>query len=502
MESYMNYSVPHFINGQAIFDKTRTHTIYNPATGSAIAAVTMANQSIITQAVNAAKSAFSIWSATPVTRRVRVLFELRNLIEKNIDELAHLITQEHGKTQTDARASIQRGIDAVEFVCGLPYLLKGSYAENVATNIDSYSIRQPLGVCVGITPFNFPAMIPLWMFPMAIACGNTFILKPSEKDPSCAVRLAELAKEAGMPDGVLNVLQGDKEAVDALLKHPDVKAISFVGSTAIAESIYQTGIANGKRVQAFGGAKNHCVIMPDADLDQVVDALVGAAYGSAGERCMAISVAVPVGQDLADELVKKLIPRVENLKLGAGDQAQSEMGPLITQQHLESVISYVDLGVKEGAELVVDGRSYKSKDNPNGFYLGGCLFDKVTPTMCIYKEEIFGPVLIIVRANDFESALQLVNDHQYGNGTAIFTNDGYTARTFASKVEVGMIGINVPIPVPVAYQTFGGWKRSLFGDINMHSADGMQFFTKMKTITQRWPKHTKSITEFVIPTMR
>ncbi len=498
----MTYQINHFINGQSYSDLNRTQNIYNPATGKIIGTVAMAEEQTVNKAVTSAKNAFPKWSAMPSTRRVRILFELRSLIEKNMNELASLISQEHGKTINDALGSIQRGIDALEFVCGIPFLVKGSYAENVATDVDSYTIRQPLGVCVGITPFNFPAMIPLWMFPMALACGNTFILKPSEKDPSCSIRLVELAKEAGLPDGVLNVIQGDKEAVDVLLRHPDVKAISFVGSTPIAEYIYQTGVSHGKRVQAFGGAKNHCIIMPDADLDQAVDALIGAAYGSAGERCMAISVAVAVGDDVADALIKKLKPKVENLKIGSGTLPETEMGPLITQQHLERVKSYVDLGIKEGAELIVDGRHFKCSENKEGFYLGGCLFDKVTSDMKIYQDEIFGPVLVMVRVPNFEAALALINEHEYGNGTSIFTHDGYTARTFASKVQVGMIGINVPIPVPVAYQTFGGWKRSLFGDIHMHSTDGMQFFTRIKTITQRWPKYMKTEAEFEIPTIK
>ncbi len=498
----MTYQVSHYINGQIVEDKSKAQAIYNPATGNVIGQVALANSTVVDKAVAAAKSAFPSWAATTPSRRARIMFQFKNLLEKNTDELAKLVTQEHGKTLNDARGSVQRGIDVVEFVCGMPYLLKGSYAEDVATDVDSYSIRQPLGVCVGITPFNFPVMIPLWMFAMAIACGNTFVLKPSEKDPSCSILLAELAREAGLPEGVLNVVQGDKEAVDALLIHPDVQAISFVGSTPIAESIYKTGTQQGKRVQAFGGAKNHCIVMPDADMDQAVDALIGAAYGSAGERCMAISVAVAVTDSVGDVLVKKMQSRIEKLKIGPGLSADIEMGPLVTQQHWERVKSYIDLGVTEGASLVVDGRGFKPKDHSSGFFMGGSLFDHVTASMRIYREEIFGPVLCVVRVPDFESALKLVNDHPYGNGTAIFTHDGYTARTFASKVQVGMIGINIPIPVPVAYQTFGGWKKSIFGDIPMHGSDGMHFYTKIKTITQRWPKDKKSAAEFVIPTMK
>lgn len=496
----MTYLISHYINGKSAIDENKTQNIYDPATGKVIGQVSLADKSVVDQAVASVQSAFAGWSATPPSRRARVLFQFKNLLEKHADELAKLVTQEHGKTLNDARGSVQRGIDVVEFVCGMPFLLKGSYAEDVATDIDSYSIRQPLGVCVGITPFNFPVMIPLWMFAMAIACGNTFVLKPSEKDPSCSIRLAELAIEAGLPAGVLNVVQGDKEAVDALITHPTVKAVSFVGSTPIAESIYKTGTQQGKRVQAFGGAKNHAVVMPDADIDQVVDALVGAAYGSAGERCMAISVAVAVGDALADKLVEKMIPRVQQLKIGSGMSDNIEMGPLVTHDHWERVKSYVDLGVEEGAALVVDGRQIKPKGHEAGYFMGGSLFDKVTPTMRIYQEEIFGPVLCVVRVPDFEHALKLVNEHPFGNGTAIFTRDGYTARTFASKAQVGMIGINVPIPVPVAYQTFGGWKKSIFGDIPMHGADGMHFYTKSKTITQRWTHNSGA--EFVIPTMK
>jgi malonate-semialdehyde dehydrogenase (acetylating)/methylmalonate-semialdehyde dehydrogenase len=495
----MSNQISHFINGRSISAKDKMLPVHNPATGAVIAEVALADKPVIESAVAAAKAAFAEWSVLPPLRRVRILFQYKTLLEKNLGELAQIITRENGKTLGDARASIQRGIELIEFVCGIPYLLKGSYAENVATDVDSYSLRQPLGVCVGITPFNFPAMIPLWMFPMAIACGNTFILKPSEKDPSCAIRLAELLQEAGLPDGVLNVVNGDKQAVDLLLKHPDVKAVSFVGSTPIAEYVYQTGTKNGKRVQAFGGAKNHCVIMPDADINQAVDALIGAAYGSAGERCMAISVAVAVGDKVADELLAKMKPRVLALKIGVGTEADIEMGPLISAAHWEKVKSYIDLGVTEGAELVVDGRDKKPANLPSGFFMGGSLFDRVTPAMRIYQEEIFGPVLVLVRVPDFESALALVNQHQFGNGTAIFTNDGNTARTYAARVQVGMIGINIPIPVPVAYQTFGGWKRSVFGDIHMHGSEGVMFYTKVKTVTQRW-LHSDKGSEFTLPT--
>jgi len=495
----MTYQVSHFINGQLVSASGKTLDIYNPATGKVIGQTALADHLIVEKAIAAAKTAFSSWSTTTPLRRSRVLFKFKTLLEAHSDELARLVTQEHGKTLSDAKGSVQRGIDVVEFVCGVPNLLKGSFSEDVATEMDSYSMRQPLGVCVGITPFNFPAMIPLWMFPMAIACGNTFVLKPSEKDPSCSIRLAQLLKEAGAPDGVLNVVQGDKEAVELLLTNPDIKAVSFVGSTPVAEHVYQTATQHGKRVQAFGGAKNHGVVMPDADLDQAADAIVGAAYGSAGERCMAISVVVTVGDTLADELIKKIKQRVDNLKIGPGTVPEVEMGPLVTQAHLDRVKSYIDLGVKEGAALVIDGRDYKPKGQENGFFMGATLFDKVKPEMRIYKEEIFGPVLSIMRVPDLNSALKLVNEHEFGNGTAIFTRDGNAARTFANKVQVGMVGVNIPIPVPVAYHSFGGWKRSMFGDIHMHGTEGVQFYTKLKTITQRWFKD-KQGADFGMPT--
>ena len=452
-------------------------------------------------AVAAAAAALPAWSATPPLQRARIMFKYKELVERHRDELAALVTAEHGKILEDARGSVTRGLEVVEFACGIPYLLKGDFTENVGRSIDSWSMRQPVGVCAGITPFNFPAMVPMWMFPMALACGNTFVLKPSEKDPSCPLRLAELAKEVGVPDGVLNVVNGDKEAVDALLTHPGVAAISFVGSTPVGEYIYRTGSAHGKRVQALCGAKNHMVVMPDADMDQATDALMGAGYGSAGERCMAISVAVAVGK-AGDILIDKLAPRVRKLKVGPGMDPESEMGPLVTREHLAKVRGYVDLGVKEGAKLVVDGRDLKLQGYESGYFLGGCLFDNVTPNMRIYKEEIFGPVLSIVRAPDFDSAIKLVNEHEFGNGTAIFTRDGDAARSFASDVKVGMVGVNVPIPVPVAYHSFGGWKRSLFGDRNAYGAEAVGFYTKIKTITARWPTGIRAGAEFVMPTMR
>ena len=494
------YQITHLIQGQSFTTNGRTQDVYNPATGKVIGQVALADKAIIDKAVAAAKAAFPAWSATTPIRRARILFQYKTLVEKHTDELARLITQEHGKTISDARGSIQRGIEVLEYVCGIPALLQGRYAADVATDVDTYSLHQPLGVCAGITPFNFPAMVPLWMYPMAVACGNTFVLKPSEKDPSCPTRLIELAKEAGFPDGVINLVQGDAEAVDAILKHPDISAISFVGSTAIADHVYKTGIAHGKRVQAFGGAKNHCVVMPDADLDQAADALVGAGYGSAGERCMAISVVVAVGDELADNLVAKMIPRIQDLKIGPGTIPNIEIGPLVTQAHWEKVKSYIDLGVEEGAKLVVDGRNYKPQGSESGFFMGGSLFDDVKPNMRIYREEIFGPVLCIMRVPNFDAAVKLVSDHEYGNGTAIFTRDGGTARDYASKVQVGMVGINIPIPVPVAYHSFGGWKHSVFGDIPMHNTDGVRFYTKVKTVTQRWFKDNASQKQFEIPT--
>lgn len=495
----MTYRIDHFINNEIVTNpKAKSLELYNPATGAVIGEVTRGTKSDVEKAVAAAKAAFTEWSNTSPIRRSKILFKFTQLLNENIDSMAEAITREHGKTLTDARGSIQRGIDVVEYACGIPNLLKGSFAE-VGGGVDSYSMRQPLGVCAGITPFNFPAMIQLWMFPIAIACGNTFILKPSEKDPSVSLMIAELAKKAGLPAGVLNVVQGDKEVVDAILTHPDIKAVSFVGSTAVAEHVFKTATEHGKRVQAFGGAKNHCVIMPDADIEQAADAIVGAAYGSAGERCMAISVAVAVGDKVADELVERMKSKVNELKIGPGN-ADVDMGPLVTQQHLEKVKSYIDLGVKEGANLVVDGRPYVNKENPKGFYLGGCLFDKVQPNMRIYKEEIFGPVLCVVRVPDLNAALNLINEHDYGNGTAIFTRDGETAQIFANNVHAGMVGVNVPIPVPAAFHSFGGWKRSIFADIHMHGPEGVQFYTKLKTVTQRWPHRSSKMRGFTMPT--
>ena len=494
--------IQHFVNGKISSGKSeRTGKIFNPATGEQESEVKLGSKSDLDNAVQIAKKAFESWSLKPPIQRARIMFKFKELIEKNSDELTKMIVSEHGKVYEDAKGSLTRGLEVVEFACGIPQVLKGEFTENVGTDIDSWSIRQPLGVCAGITPFNFPAMVPMWMFPMAIACGNTFVLKPSEKDPSCSIKLAELLKEAGLPDGVFNIINGDKEVVDAILANKDIKAVSFVGSTPIAKYVYENAAKNEKRVQALGGAKNHCVVMPDCDLDQAVNGLMGAAYGSAGERCMAQSVAVAVG-DIGDSLVGKLSNKVEALKIGPGMDKTSEMGPLVTKEHLEKVKGYVDLGVKEGAKLVVDGRNLNLQGYEKGFYIGGCLFDHVTKDMRIYKEEIFGPVLSVVRAKNFEEATQLVNDHEFGNGTSIYTRDGDVGRTFASKIKVGMVGINIPIPVPVAFHSFGGWKRSLFGDQHMHGVEGVRFYTKLKTITSRWPSGIRSNPEFIMPTMK
>ncbi len=498
----MSEVIHHYINGRVVESKTgRRGDVYNPAIGEVVRQVAFADAAEVDAAVTVARDAFPAWAAAPPIRRARVMFKMKQLLEDNIDELARLMTEEHGKTVEDAKGSITRGMEVVEFACGIPQLLKGEFTEQVGTGVDSFSIRQPLGVCVGITPFNFPAMIPLWMSPIALACGNTFVLKPSEKDPSLSLRLAELYSEAGLPDGTFNVIQGEKDAVNALLVHPDVAAISFVGATATAEYIYHTGCAHNKRVQALGGAKNHMVVMPDADMDQATDAIMGAAYGSAGERCMAISVAVAVGDQVADDLIGRLTPRVQALKVGPGADPDTEMGPLVTKDHFDKVMGYIDKGVQEGAELVLDGRGLKLQGYENGYFMGGSIFDRVTTEMSIYTDEIFGPVLAVVRAPDYGAAVDMVNDHEYGNGVAIFTRDGDAARDFASKIQIGMVGINVPIPVPVAYHSFGGWKRSLFGDHHMHGPEGVRFYTKLKTITSRWPTGIRAGAEFVLPTL-
>ena len=494
--------IEHFINGKiAKGSSKKTSKVFNPATGEQTSEVNLASKNDVDLAVQKAKQAFTDWGRKPPAQRARVIFKFKELIEKNLDEITRLIVSEHGKVYEDAKGSLTRGLEVVEFVCGIPHLLKGEFTENVATDVDSWSIRQPLGVCAGITPFNFPAMVPMWMFPIAIACGNTFVLKPSEKDPSCSIKLAQLFKMAGLPDGVFNVVNGDKEAVDALLTNKDVAAISFVGSTPIAKYIYENAAKNEKRVQALGGAKNHCVVMPDCDLDHAVNGLMGAAYGSAGERCMAQSVAVAVGK-IGNQLVNKLAKKVESLKVGPGLDKNSEMGPLVTKQHLEKVRGYVDLGLQEGAKLVVDGRNIKLQGYEKGFYIGGCLFDNVDKKMRIYKEEIFGPVLSVVRVKDFESAVNLINDHELGNGTSIYTRDGDVGRTFASKIKVGMVGINIPIPVPVAYHSFGGWKKSLLGDQHMYGLEGIRFYTKLKTVTSKWPTGLTQDPDFIMPTLK
>jgi len=479
--------VGHFINGDDVADDNRTLPVTNPATGEVTRYVAMASKSTVEDAIAAAEAAFPAWRSTPPAKRAKIMFRFKHLLEEHADKIVALLTNEHGKVLDDAMGEFNRGIEFVDYACGVAELLKGEHSKNVSLNIDSWSEFQPLGVVTGITPFNFPAMVPMWMFPMAIACGNTFVLKPSEKDPSAPMLVAHLLKEAGLPDGVYNVVNGDKEAVDTLLEDPRVQAVSFVGSTPIAEYIYSTGTKNGKRVQALGGAKNHAVIMPDADIDNTVNALMGAAYGSCGERCMAISVAVCVGDDTADEVVGKLKTELQGLKVGNGTDTRNHMGPLITQAHHEKVRGYVDLGVKEGAELVVDGRGLVVDGHENGFFLGACLFDRVTPDMRIYQEEIFGPVLCVVRADSQEQAMQLIDDHEYGNGTCLFTRDGEAARYFADNAQVGMVGINVPLPVPVATHSFGGWKRSLFGDLFAYGPDSVRFYTRRKTITQRWP---------------
>jgi malonate-semialdehyde dehydrogenase (acetylating) / methylmalonate-semialdehyde dehydrogenase len=499
----MPTEIKHFIGGREVAGRSgRTAPVFNPATGDESATVPLASAGEVEDAVAAARTAFPGWAGTTPLRRARILNRFLRILEDRTDELASVITAEHGKVLSDARGEIQRGMEVVEFATAAPQLLKGEVTENVGTRVDSHSLRQPLGVVAGITPFNFPAMVPMWMFPVALACGNTFILKPSERDPSASLVIAQWLKEAGLPDGVFNVVHGDKEAVEALLHDPDIAAVSFVGSTPIARAIYETAARTGKRAQALGGAKNHMIVMPDADLDQAVDALMGAAYGSAGERCMAISVAVPIGQKTADALVAKLEPKVRALKIGPGTDAEAEMGPLVTKQHLDRVRGYIDAGVAEGAKLVVDGRGFKMQGYEEGYFIGGTLFDNVTTDMKIYKEEIFGPVLAVARADRYETAAKMINEHEFGNGTAIFTRDGDAAREFAHQIQVGMIGINVPIPVPMAFHSFGGWKASLFGDHHMHGPEGVRFYTKLKTITTRWPTGIRAGADFVMPTMR
>ncbi|OKH86371.1 CoA-acylating methylmalonate-semialdehyde dehydrogenase [Thalassospira sp. TSL5-1] len=480
-------------------ESTRTGAIFNPATGEQTGEVVLASEADVNTVVATAKAAFESWSATSPAKRAQVMFAYKALLEKRADDIASTISAEHGKTHPDALGEVARALEVVEFACGIPHLLKGDFSRNVATSVDACADRHALGVVAGITPFNFPTMVPLWMIPMAIACGNTFVLKPSERDPSAANLVVELLHEAGLPKGVCNVLHGDKVAVDGLLHHPDVQAISFVGSTPIAEYVYKTGTANGKRVQALGGAKNHMIIMPDADIDQAVDALMGAGYGAAGERCMAVSVAVPVGEETADRLVKALAPKVAALKIGPSTDTDAEMGPVITEAHKNKVLGYIDAGVKEGAELVVDGRGFKLQGYENGYFIGGSLFDRVTPDMSIYTDEIFGPVLSVVRADSYDTAVDLINKHEYGNGTAIFTRDGDAARNFVDRIQVGMVGVNVPIPVPVGYHSFGGWKRSIFGSHGIYGPEAVHFYTKLKTVTMRWPTGIRAGAEFNFP---
>ncbi|KIN15438.1 CoA-acylating methylmalonate-semialdehyde dehydrogenase [Vreelandella titanicae] len=499
-------AIQHFINGQVTAgESAQSQDVFNPATGRVTGRVSLASPADVNTAVEAAQAAFPAWADTPPIRRARVMFKFLELLNAHKDELAEAITKEHGKVFTDAQGEVARGIDIVEFACGIPQLLKGDYTEQVSTGIDNWTMRQPLGVVAGITPFNFPAMVPMWMFPLAIAAGNTFILKPSPLDPSASLLMADLLKQAGLPDGVFNVVQGDKDSVEALIDHPHVKALSFVGSTPIANLIYERGARNGKRIQALGGAKNHMVVMPDAHLDKAVDALIGAAYGSAGERCMAISVAVLVG-DVADKVVPALAERAKALKVKDGMQLDAEMGPIVTRQAHQRITGYIEKGVAEGAELVVDGRNFNAssagEDCADGFWMGGTLFDNVTPEMTIYKEEIFGPVLVCVRVPDIATAIQLINDHEFGNGVSCFTESGTVAREFGRRIQVGMVGINVPIPVPMAWHGFGGWKRSLFGDTHAYGEEGVRFYTKQKSIMQRWSDSIDAGAEFVMPTAK
>lgn len=494
--------VSHWIGGRAVTGReSRSGNIFNPTSGLIAARVPFASDEEVAAAVAAAREAYRGWAATPALRRARVMFRFKELVEKAADEISRLIAREHGKTVSDAHGELARGLEVVEFACGIPHLLKGEFSENVGTGVDAYSVRQPLGVVAGITPFNFPAMVPMWMFPIAIATGNTFVLKPSERDPSTSIRLAELLQEAGLPDGVFNVIHGDKQAVDALLRHKDVAAVSFVGSTPVARHIYLEGTSGGKRVQALGGAKNHLVVMPDADLEQAAEALLGAAFGSAGERCMAISVAVAVGDEVADRLVAKLAPRIRALRIGASDDESTEMGPLVTPEHLERVRGYVATGVAEGAAMVVDGRKVEVRGGHRGFFLGGTLFDRVRPDMRIYREEIFGPVLVVVRVPDEDAAIRLINSHAYANGTSVFTRSGDAARSFAAAIEVGMVGVNIPIPVPMAFFSFGGWRSSLFGDHHIYGMEGVRFYTRLKCVTQRWPTASRDA-EFTMPVMK
>lgn len=497
----MSYIIHHYLGGQLINEtSTPSHPVYNPAIGEPIGQIHFASKALCEKAISTAKQAGIEWAQTPAIKRARILFKFRELMEKYQMDLARIVTREHGKTLDDAKGSVARAIEVVELHCGLMNQLQGDFSADVANGIYCYTQRQPIGVTVGISPFNFPVMVPVWMMIPAIACGNTFILKPSEQDPSAPIRLLELLSDAGLPAGVANCLQGNKETVDFLITHPDVAAVTAVASTPVAHTIYTTATAHGKRAHTFGGAKNHCVVMPDADLDQAASAIVGAAYGSAGERCMAISVAVAVGDQVADALIAKMKPLISAMKIDAGDVASTDMGPLISAAHRQRVLEAIDHGVKEGATLVIDGRHFTHQQHPQGFFVGPCLFDEVTEQMSVYQNEIFGPVLVVVRVQDFEQALDLVNRHQYGNGTAIFTRDGFSAREYCQRVQVGMVGINIPIPVPIANHPFGGWKHSFFGDINMHGEESIYFYTKLKTVTSKWPTHALNENAFIMPT--
>ena len=497
----MGYKVPHHIGGQLVNEtNTESHPIYNPAIGETIGQVHFASKATCDKAVAIAKEAGIEWAQTPAIKRARVLFRFRDLLEKHQMDLARIVTREHGKTIDDAKGSVARAIEVVELHCGLVNQLKGDYSANVANHIDCHTIRQPLGVCAGVSPFNFPVMVPVWMMVPAIACGNSFILKPSEQDPSAPIRLLELLTDAGLPAGVANCVQGNKATVEQLLAHPDIAAFTAVASTPVAQSIYTTATAYGKRAHTFGGAKNHAVVMPDADLDQAASAIVGAAYGSAGERCMAISVVIAVGNHTADALIAKMAPQIRAMRIDAGDVTNTDMGPLISSTHRQNVLTAIDKGMQEGAKLIIDGRSFKHPQHPQGFFMGPCLFDEVEEQMSVYQNEIFGPVLVVIRVDNFEQALALVNRHQYGNGTAIFTRDGFTAREYSERVQVGMIGVNIPIPVPIANHPFGGWKRSAFGDTNMHGDESIHFYTRRKTVTSKWPVSDVKESAFAMPT--
>ena len=491
--------IKNYIHGKIVCNSKKEQSVFDPSKGEEIAKVVLSDENDFINVIESSKKSQAEWSKTTPLKRSRIISKYKTLIENNLQELAELVSKEHGKTLEDAKGSVTRGLEVVEFACGIPHLLKGEFSQNVGTNIDSWSVRQPLGICAGITPFNFPAMVPMWMYPISIACGNSFILKPSEKDPSCGIKLAELFSEAGLPDGVFNVINGDKDVVNMILEEKSISSVSFVGSTPVAKYIYEKSASYGKRVQALGGAKNHLVVMPDANLNQAVDGIMGAAYGSAGERCMAVSVAVAVG-GIADKLVEQISNKAQTLKVAPWTDSASDMGPVISRKHKEKILNYIDIGEKEGAKLVLDGRNIKIQGYENGYFVGPTLFDNVKQNMKIYKDEIFGPVLSVLRADTYEEALKLVNDHEFGNGTSIYTSDGEISRHFTTNCQIGMVGVNVPIPVPMAFHSFGGWKNSLFGDHAMHGNEGVRFYTKLKTVTSRWPKSIKEGPEFIMPT--